>query len=312
MLFINILNDMTKKISFLLILLCSLLGLQSIQAQEFKFDVSVSTARVEGTDQRAFESLKEGIINFMNNRVWTNIEFKPEERIEGAMVVNIKNKEGNIIEAELNIALRRPTYKTNFNTPLFNFVDDDFTFEYIESQPLDFSENTYMSNLTSTLAFYAYYCLGLYFDSFGLYGGEEFFKAAERVVNAAQNANESGWKAFDDKRNRYWLCENMMNASYKPLRQYMYEYHRLGMDNMATKTEEGRAAITKSLEYLKQMYNERPNLLSVQIINDTKRGEWKSVYSEGTQQEKTKAVNILREIDPSHASEYEEILTSKK
>lgn len=303
---------MTKKISFLLILLCSFLGLQSVQAQEFKFDVSVSTARVEGTDQRAFESLKEGIINFMNNRVWTNIEFKPEERIEGAMVVNVKKKEGNIIEAELNIALRRPTYKTNFNTPLFNYVDDDFTFEYIESQPLDFAENTYMSNLTSTLAFYAYYCLGLYFDSFGLYGGEEFFKAAERVVDAAQNANESGWKAFDDKRNRYWLCENMMNASYKPLRQYMYEYHRLGMDNMSTKPEEGRTAITKSLEYLKQMYNERPNLLSVQVINDTKRGEWKSVYSEGTQQEKTKAVNILREIDPSHASEYEEILTSKK
>lgn len=224
----------------------------------------------------------------------------------------MKNKDGNVIEAELNIALRRPTYKTNFNTPLFNYVDDDFVFEYIESQPLDFSENTYMSNLTSTLAFYAYYCLGLYFDSFGLYGGEEFFKAAERVVDAAQSADESGWKAFDDKRNRYWLCENMINASYKPLRQYMYEYHRLGMDKMSTKQEEGRAAITKSLEYLQQMYSQRPNLLSIQVINDTKRGEWKSIYSEGTQQEKTKAVNLLREIDPAHASEYEEILTNRK
>lgn len=287
-------------------------GLKSLRAQEFNFDVSVSTARVEGTDQRAFEALKEGIVNFMNNRVWTNIEFKPEERLEGAIVVNVKNKDGNVIEAELNIALRRPTYKTNFNTPLFNYVDDDFVFEYIESQPLDFSENTYMSNLTSTLAFYAYYCLGLYFDSFGLYGGEEFFKAAERVVDAAQSADESGWKAFDDKRNRYWLCENMINASYKPLRQYMYEYHRLGMDKMSTKQEEGRAAITKSLEYLQQMYSQRPNLLSIQVINDTKRGEWKSIYTEGTQQEKTKAVNLLREIDPAHASEYEEILTNRK
>jgi len=284
----------------------------SLKAQEFNFDVSVSTARVEGTEQRAFESLKDGIINFMNNRVWTNIEFKPEERLEGAIVVNVKKKEGNIIEAELNIALRRPTFKTNFSTPLFNYIDDDFVFEYIESQPLDFNENTYMSNLTSTLAFYAYYCLGLYFDSFGLYGGEEFFKAAERVVDAAQSADESGWKAFDDKRNRYWLCENMINASYKPLRQYMYEYHRLGMDKMSTKQEEGRAAITKSLEYLQQMYSQRPNLLSIQIINDTKRGEWKSIYTEGTQQEKTKAVNLLREIDPAHASEYEEILTNRK
>lgn len=303
---------MNEKISFLLILFCTLIGATSIKAQEFNFDVSVSSAQVAGTDQRVFESLKEGIVNFMNNRVWTNIELKPEEKIVGAIVVNVKKKEGNIIEAELNIALRRPTYKTNFNTPLFNYIDDDFMFEYIESQPLEFSENIYMSNLTSTLAFYAYYCLGIYFDSFGLYGGENFFKVAEQIVTSAQSAAEAGWKAFDDKRNRYWLSENMMNASYKLVRQYMYEYHRLGLDKMSTKPDEGKAAIAKSLEYLKQVYSERPNLLFIQVLNDTKRGEWQSIYTEGTQQEKTKAVNIFREIDPSHAAEYEEILTNRK
>jgi hypothetical protein len=289
-----------------------MLGFKSIQAQEFNIDVTVSSARIEGTDQRIFESLKEGILNFMNNRVWTNVKFEPEERIEGAMVVNVKKKEGNMIEAELNIALRRPTFKTNYNTPLFNYVDDDFVFEYVESQPLDFNENAYMSNLTSTLAFYAYYCLGLYFDSFGLYGGDPFFKVTDQIVTAAQSANESGWKAFDDKRNRYWLNENMMNATYKPIRQYIYEYHRLGLDKMSTKQDEGKAAILKSLEYLKQMYSERPSLLYIQVLNDTKRNEWKSIYSEGSQQDKTKAVNIFREIDPAHASEYEELLSGRK
>lgn len=289
-----------------------MLGFKSIQAQEFNIDVTVSSARIEGTDQRIFESLKEGILNFMNNRVWTNVKFEPEERIEGAMVVNVKKKEGNMIEAELNIALRRPTFKTNYNTPLFNYVDDDFVFEYVESQPLDFNENAYMSNLTSTLAFYAYYCLGLYFDSFGLYGGDPFFKVTDQIVTAAQSANESGWKAFDDKRNRYWLNENMMNATYKPIRQYVYEYHRLGLDKMSTKQDEGKAAILKSLEYLKQMYSEKPSLLYIQVLNDTKRNEWKSIYSEGSQQDKTKAVNIFREIDPAHASEYEELLSGRK
>jgi hypothetical protein len=185
-------------------------------------------------------------------------------------------------------------------------------FEYIESQPLDFTENSYMSNLTSTLAFYAYYCLGLYFDSFGLYGGDPFFKVTDQIVTSAQSAEESGWKAFDDKRNRYWLNENMTNAAYKQIRQFNYEYHRLGLDKMSTKQDEGKAAITKSLEYLKQVYSERPNLLFIQVLNDTKRNEWKSIYSEGSQQDKTKAVNILREIDPSHASEYEEILSGRK
>ncbi len=303
---------MNKKTCFILFLLCFLVGLKTINSQEFNINVTVSSAQVAGTDQRAFESLKEGITNFMNNRVWTNVKLEPEERIEGAIVVNVKKKTGNIIEAELNLALRRPTFKANYSTPLFNYIDNDFAFEYIESQPLDFTENSYMSNLTSTLAFYAYYCLGLYFDSFGLYGGDPFFKVADQIVTSAQSAEEAGWKAFDDKRNRYWLNENMMNASYKPIRQYMYEYHRLGLDKMSTKQDEGKAAITKSLEYLKQIYSERPNLLFIQILNDTKRNEWKSIYSEGNQQDKTKAVNIFREIDPSHASEYEEILSGRK
>lgn len=301
-----------KKITLLLLVTCFLVLSNAIKAQEFNFDVTVSTAQVAGTDQRAFESLKEGVTNFMNNRVWTNVELKPEEKIEGAMVINVKSKNGNIIEAELNIALRRPSYKASYNTPLFNFIDQDFTFEYIESQPMDFNENMYMSNLTSTLAFYAYYCLGLYFDTFGLYGGDPFFKMADQIVISSQNAMEAGWKAFDDNKNRYWLCENMTNAAYKPLRQYAYEYHRLGIDMMSTKQEEGRAAITKSLTYIQKMYSEKPNLFFLQILNDTKRNEWKSVYTAGNQQEKTKAINILREIDPAHASEYEEILSGRK
>lgn len=303
---------MNKKTCFILILLCSLVGLKHLKAQEFNIDVTISSAQVAGTDQRVFESLKEGITNFMNNRVWTNLKLEPEERIEGGIVVNVKKKTGNIIEAELNIALRRPTFKANYTTPLFNYIDNDFIFEYIESQPLDFTENSYMSNLTSTLAFYAYYCLGLYFDSFGLYGGDPFFKVTDQIVTAAQSTDDAGWKAFDSKRNRYWLNENMMNASYKPIRQFVYEYHRLGLDKMSTKQDEGRAAMTKSLEYLKQVYSTRPNLLFIQVLNDTKRNEWKSVYSEGSQQEKTKAVNVLREIDPSHTSEYEEILSGRK
>ena len=301
-----------KKITLLLLVTCFLVLSNAIKAQEFNFDVTVSTAQVAGTDQRAFESLKEGVTNFMNNRVWTNVELKPEEKIEGAMVINVKSKNGNIIEAELNIALRRPSYKASYNTPLFNFIDQDFTFEYIESQPMDFNENMYMSNLTSTLAFYAYYCLGLYFDTFGLYGGDPFFKMADQIVMSSQNAMEAGWKAFDDNKNRYWLCENMTNAAYKPLRQYAYEYHRLGIDMMSTKQEEGRAAITKSLTYIQKMYSEKPNLFFLQILNDTKRNEWKSVYTAGNQQEKTKAINILREVDPANASEDEEILSGRK
>ena len=301
---------MRKIILPILFLLC--FCVKTTQSQELNFTVTINTSQVQGTDQSVYESLKEAMMNFLNNRVWTNIKFEEQERLEGSMVVVIKDRSGNNFSAELNIALRRPVYKSNYNSPILNFIDNDFSFTYIESQPLDFNENSYMSNLTSVLAFYAYYSLGVYFDTFGLYGGDPFFTAADQVVTAAQSATSAGWKAFDSNRNRYWLVENFTNAAYRPLRQYMYEYHRLGLDVMGNgKVDEGRTAITKSLDYVKNVYSSKPNMYFLQILNDTKREEWKNIYSEGPQQEKTKAVNIFREIDASHAEEYENILTTR-
>lgn len=302
---------MKRLILPLLLLLCCL-G-KDIIAQELNFTVTVNAKQVGGTDQRVFESLQENIINFLNNRVWTNLKLEQAERVEGAIAITVQSYENNVISGQMNIALRRPVFNASITTPLFNYVDNDFMFEYIEGQQLDFNENMYMSNLSSLLAFYVYYSLGIYFDSFGLYGGENFFDVAEKIVNAAQSATEAGWKAFDGNRNRYWLLENMTNDAYKPLRQYYYEYHRLGLDVMGNgKVDNGRTAITKSLDCLKQVSSSKPNLYFISILNDTKRGEWKSIYSEGPQQEKTKAVNILREIDGSHAEEYEQLLNSKK
>lgn len=302
---------MKKIILPILFLLCFLTP--RLYAQEFNFTVTVNTKQVSGTDQRVFEALQEGITNFMNNNVWTNIRFEEYERIEGTMVIVMKDKVDNHFTAELNIGLRRPIYKSNYNSPLLNYVDTDFNFTYVESQPLDFNENSYTSNITSLLAFYAYYTLGLYFDTFGLYGGDQMYQAAENVVTQAQSSTEPGWKAFDSYKNRYWLLESFTNPAYRPLRQFLYEYHRLGLDVMGNgKVDDGRTTITKSLDYVKSVYNSKPNLYFLQILNDTKRDEWKNIYSSGPQQEKTKAVNILREIDPSHAEEYEEVLNAKQ
>lgn len=301
---------MKKIIIPILFLLCFLT--QVVKAQEFNFTVTVNTKQVAGTDQRVYEALQEAIINFMNNRIWTNIKFEEQERIEGTMVIVVKNREGNNIAAELNIGLRRPVYKSSYNSPLLNYVDTDFNFEYIESQPLDFNENSFMSNLTSMLAFYAYYSLGIYLDTFGLYGGDQMYKAAEQVVTQAQSSSDAGWKAFDSYKNRYWLLENFTNPAYRPIRQFLYEYHRLGLDVMGNgKVDDGRTAMTKSLDYLKAVYSSKSNLYYFQILNDTKRDEWKNVYSMGPQQERTKAVNILRDLDPTHAEEYEELLTAR-
>lgn len=280
-------------------------------SQELMLEIRVTAPSIEGTDRTVFEDMQRALYEFINNRKWTNVNIRNSERIEGSLLITIKERvSSDEYKGTINLVLRRPTFKTSYNTVLLNHVDEHFTFRYIESQSMDYSDNTYTSELTSVMAFYVYYCLGLDFDSFSLYGGDVFFKAAESVVNSAQGATVTGWKAFDGNKNRYWLTENMTNQVYRPLREFMYNYHRLGLDVMSEKPDEGRAVITESLNLLQRMYKERPGLLSLQLILDAKRDELINIYSKASPQEKTKAVNILREIDASNTSKYEKILQS--
>ncbi len=309
---LNNLYNIFRFKSTLIFLALLFLGLPKLRAQEFLADIRVTAPTIEGTDRRVFESLQQALYDFINNRKWTNINFKNQERIECSILITVKERvSSDEFKGTINLVLRRPVYKSSYNSVLLNYVDESFQFRYIESQPLDYIENSYSSSLTSTVAFYLYYFLGMDFDSFSLYGGDPFFRVAESIVNAAQNASERGWKAFDGNRNRYWLVENMTNPAYRPLRQFLYEYHRLGLDVMSEKPDEGRAKVGETLSFLEQTWRERPNLLMLQLFLDAKRDEIINVFSQGSPQEKTKAVNIMREIDPANASKYEKILAPK-
>lgn len=300
-----------KRLSVIAILCLFLTNL--VAAQELKCDIQVNSNQVAGTDKTVFQNLQTALYEFINNTKWTNINFKTVEKIECSIAITIRErKDANSFSGELNMALRRPCYKASYTTPVFNYIDPKFTFEYTDGQPLDFSLNTHMSDLTSTIAFYVYMFLGLDFDTFSLNGGQPFFDAAQQIVNNAQSSSQVGWKAFDGNKNRYWMAENMTNNSYAPLRQFMYEYHRLGLDVMSEKPDQGRAAILKSLQYLQSVYSTYPTCFFLQLITEAKRDEIINVFSEGTQQEKTQAVNIMKQIDPSQSSRYDAILQGGK
>ncbi|MCB2219183.1 MAG: DUF4835 family protein [Bacteroidetes bacterium] len=279
-----------------------------LQGQEFLCNVQVNSQQVEGTDKRVFETMQTAITEFINNRRWTNYEFKPEERIECSFVINISSRPStDRFQATLNLVASRPAYKTAYNSTLLNYADKDFEFEYVEYQPMEFQENTYTSNLVSVVSYYLYMILAIDFDSFSPNGGTPFYEKAQNIVNAAQNAPESGWKAFENNRNRYWLLENLTNASYSDLRRFLYEYHRKGLDVMAENPEQGRSAISNSLNFLKNVYDERPGLFALRLIIDAKRDEIINIFSEGNPREKTDAQNIMKEIDPSNSSSYSKI-----
>jgi hypothetical protein len=292
----------------IIILILSLILLKT-QAQELICNVEVSSQQIQGSDRRIYETLKNAIYEFMNNQSWTNYNYKYNERIECSILINVTERPSpELFRCDMTLALRRPVFNSSYNSVLFNFIDKDVDIEYIENQPLDFNVGMFSSNLTSILAYYAYIMIGLDFDSFMLNGGNPFYEAALNIVNAASSTDYSGWNSAEGTRNRFWLLENLTNPSYSGIRSFYYEYHMQGLDIMYETPEKGRQAILSTLNYLQQVKQSRPGLLILQIIADSKRDEFVNIFSEGVATEKSNAVKILNEIDPSNAMTYQKIL----
>jgi hypothetical protein len=279
-----------------------------LYAQEFNVTVQVTSPMVEGTEKKIFETLQQELYDFVNNTRWTNYNYKPEERIEGTILITVESRSGEDFKGKMNLALRRPVYKSSYNTTLFNYLDRDFDFKYVEFQALEYSDNVFTSNLTSAIAYYLYVYLGLDGDSFAKNGGSPYYAKAQNIVNMGQNAREKGWKAFESQKNRYWLIENLTNPTYASIREAMYRYHRMGLDLMADDVEAGRAGINESLELLRKANRERPGLFLLQLFLEAKRDELVNIYSQASPMDKTRAVNILKEIDPANSNRYQKIL----
>lgn len=304
---------MRKAGLLLLILLFSI----NLQSQELRCNVQVLSQNVQGTNKQVFQTLQNAIYEFMNNRVWTNHVYAMEERIECNMMFNITEQlSADDFKGTLTIQVSRPVFSTNYNTTTLNFVDNDIRFKYVEFSPLEFNLNSHISNLTSILAFYSYFVLGIDYDTFSLMGGSQYFNNAEQVVLNAQNAAESGWKPMDNTshKNRYWLIKDMIDTDYEGVRVFNYNYHRLGLDVMDEQVVEGRAAITNSLELLQQVYRKKPDpyMYLLRLVFDAKVDEIVNVYTESYPEERNRAYDILTEVDKPNANKYKAILESSQ
>lgn len=281
--------------------------------QEFLIQVSVNSPEVEGTEKKVFQTMQSSIYEFINNKKWSNYSYKPEERIEGTMMITISKRiSSDQFVGKMNLVMQRPVYKTSYNTNLLNIRDDFFNFKYVEFEPLDYNDDAFTSNLTSLVAYYVYMMLGVDADTYSKFGGTQYFEKARAVVNAAQNTPEQGWKAFESLKNRYWLVENFLNNSYSPLREGLYSYHRLGMDLMSENMDIGRSGVNEFLESIQKVNREKPGLYVIQILLDAKRDELINIYQQASPMDKTRTVNILKEIDPANSSKYQQILQQIK
>jgi hypothetical protein len=285
-----------------------------VPAQEFRCNIQLTHQRVQTTNRQVFETLQNAINEFVNGRAWTNYQFANHERIECSMLFNIQDYKSDQFTGTLQIQVRRPVFNSSYHTVLFNFVDNDIDFQYIEFEPLEFSETAHLSNLTSILAYYVNIIMGLDFDSFGLKSGTEFYQQAERIVTNAQNAKERGWRAGEStsRKNRYWLVANILNEEYAPIREFVYRYHRQGLDRMYEKSTEARLTIAESVRLLHEVHQKRPDpfMYFLQVMLDAKSDEFVSIFQEAMDDEKRRVVALLNQIDPTHADKYRKIMTT--
>lgn len=283
-----------------------------VSAQELNCTVTVNSQQVQQSDRRIYETLQKAIYEFVNSTKWTNDQYQLAERIECSMFINISQRvSADEFKATIQVQSRRPIYKTSYNSTMLNTNDQDFEFKYIEFQPLQFSESSMLSNLTSVIAFYSYMIIAMDYESYSPNGGEIYFQKAMAIVNNAQGAIEKGWKQFESTSNRYWFVENFLNPRFKLLRECYYKYHRLGFDVMITDMESGTAAVTECLNNIKKVRQDQQNAYLLRLWFNAKTDELINLYSGTFPDVKAKVVAILSETDPGNATKYKKILANQ-
>ena len=285
----------------------------SLKAQELNCQVSIITdARLEVTtvEKEIFEQLKQTIYDMMNTTQWTKDKFKVEERINCQIQLQINSiPSPGTYSGSMQIQSSRPAFSSSYNTTVFNFQDDDISFAYSRNAVLIYAPNQFRDNLTSILAFYAYFIIGMDYDSFALKGGTPYFNEAQSIVSNAQSTSAPGWKSNESgKRNRFYLVDNILHQLFEPLRECNFEYHRKGIDKLYDDKIAGRKAIYEALNKLNKVVATRPNSINLLNLVQAKLEELKNLYNDAEVKEKTDVVTLLKRLDPANSSKYQAIL----
>jgi len=295
----------------LLLFVFAIISSQLTFGQEILSDVTVNTPKIQDVPKSVFDDLEKSIQEFLNNRKWTNDVYEPEERIKVKIQLTITEEVSQTtFKANLSIQSTRPIFGTNEETPLLNHEDKDIVFSYEQYQPIVFSKNLFQDNLSSILGFYANLIIGLDYDSFSPFGGEEYLQAAQEVLtNIPQNVTGTypGWRQLDGNRNRYWIIENLTSPRVRDYRQAMYKYHREGLDTMVENPDAARDLVYETIKTIKGVNRNYPNSMIMQMFANCKRKELIEIMKKGDKSQKDDFFKIMVRVDAANASEYAKV-----
>lgn len=296
----------------LLTICAALLSLSvGVKAQELNAKVNINAQKISNTKgAEVFEELRTRMQDFLNERSWTEVQYREEERINCNFNITVNKWDDNSGEFECTLLMSstRPVYNSSYNTTVWSVKDENFHFRFQQTDQLEYSPENIQSNLVAMIAYYAYMIIGMDMETFSLKGGQRFLETAEDIVNKSQDLGYEGWKAFDDTKNRFGLLNDYLDGALEGMRTLMYEYHRNGLDYMSDNPDKAREAILKSLESLDAAHKARTMSSVPQLFTEYKRDEILNIFSgKGTSAERNRVYDILFSIDPSSSTKIEKI-----
>ena len=267
--------------NLLTLIIIALFASTKIEAQELNATIKINHNQIQGTDASVFENLEQTLNQYVNDKQWTNLQFKRNERIDCTFNITVTKYDivSNTFNCKAIIQANRPVYNSAYSTTFYKNTDNDFNFEFAQFDQIEFNEELVDNQLTALFAYYAFLIIGMDLDTFAPNGGEDVLQRCMNLANNAQNLNFAGWKAFDDDKNRYAFINDYLDASMTPFRKLQYDYYRSGLDEMVNNAERGRTNITTALEQdLKKCHENRPMSMLPQIWTDYKKDELANIY----------------------------------
>lgn len=279
----------------------------TLNAQQLNCEVVVNAEQTGQTNLQVFKTLERSVSEFLNQTNWTDQEYQNQERINCSVFINITGFENETFSGTIQVQSSRPVYGSTMISPVFNFNDEQFSFTYREFEPLNYSQNSYSSNLVSVLSFYVYTILGLDADTFAPEGGTSYYQEANRIVNTAQQGNMNGWRGTDGGRSRYRLNADLLSNAFVDFRETLYTYHREGLDVMHKNPAAGKKAIAGSIENLNSLNSSRPNSLLMRVFFDAKALEIEEIFGGGPSVPVSGLVDVLNQVAPMYSENWRKI-----
>lgn len=282
-----------------------------VNAQELSCSIIVNADQIAVSNNTIFKSLENALTEFVNQKKWTNITFKEHERIQCSFAIILKEQTGtNNYRGSIQIQASRPVFSSSYYSPIFNFKDDNFTFNYTEFQPLNYNENGFESNLVSVVTYYIYMVLGIYVDSFDLKGGQVYLNRALTIANQAQQSGYIGWDNSRTNITRFTIVDQMLSSANEPYRDLFYNYHYEGLDVFERNRKKALTKILKTLLTLEDIYNSNPNNLVLRLFTDAKSDEIVNIFRKDRRVDAKELVSVLKKVSPNNSKIWKQIYTN--